>query len=68
MPTVGYEYRANDGYSREVKMGVLAGIGVAGSAGMPSAVHGNDTVDIGMLSHIGFHGACANKIYLQRPQ
>jgi hypothetical protein len=68
MPTVGYEYKSLNGYSRESVIAQIAGVGVAGT-GTPYAIASNqfDIHTLGIVSEIAFHGACANHITLQTP-
>lgn len=69
-PTVGYEYKQLDGYSREMVVSVTAGAGVAGAGGMfntPLASNGIDATQVGMVSEMAFHGTCANQIIIHKP-
>lgn len=65
----GYEYKARNGYSREVVVANFAGAGAAGSGvGVPlTSVDQYDRVRSGIVSEIAFHGACPNKAIWQRP-
>lgn len=65
---IGYEYKKLGNYSRENVIADLAGVGVAGT-GTPYRIASsrNDIYDLGMVSEIAFHGACANHMMLQTP-
>ena len=68
-PTVGYEYKALNGYSREMVIADISGIGVAGTGGYrPVAVNQFDIHKTGMVSEIATHNTCGNHIVIQRPQ
>ena len=65
---VGYEYKKMNDYSREHVFGDLPGAGVGGdNTPFGKAVNQFDTYEKFMISHIGGHFACANKIVTQRP-
>jgi len=62
---IGYQYKKLGNFSREVQIGQWAGVGSA--MGNIVASGPNDTMELGMLSEIAFHGACANKVVIQKP-
>lgn len=66
--TIGYEYKKLGAYSRENVIADVAGVGVAGS-GTPYRIASNlnDTYNLGMVSEIAFHGACANHLMIMKP-
>jgi hypothetical protein len=66
VPTVGYEYKMLGGKSRENIVASITGLG----ANMPSEVVSNevDARRCGFLSHLAFHGTCANHVIVQKPQ
>lgn len=68
VPTIGYEYKYLNGYSREEVIAEFNGVGVAGT-GTPYriATNANDIRNMGMLSEMAFHGTCANHITLVTP-
>lgn len=64
----GYEYKALNGYSREVVFGNIAGIGVGGTNGfVPAPVHGNDYMQNGIVGEFAGHFACPNQSHIQKP-
>ena len=67
-PTVGYEYKELNGYSRENVVADISGIGVAGT-GTPyaRAQHEIDIHRTGFVSETCFHACCANHVVIQRP-
>lgn len=68
-PIVGYEYKEQNGYSREFQIGEVGGIGVGGPFGaIPVASNENDSMTTGMLAEIAPHFACGNKVVIQTPQ
>lgn len=67
-PTLGYEWKEKNGYSRQNVMGTISGAGVGGD-GMPmgQAVHENDTTKFFLLSECAAHFAVGNGVVTQRP-
>ena len=63
----GYEYKQLGGYSREAVYGNIAGVGVAGAYTPAPASHAFDYAQEGLVSELGFHGACPNQSYIQKP-
>ena len=66
--TIGYEYKGLGNYSRENIFGSLPGAGVGGSNtpyGAPVTQY--DSIRHFLMSHLGFHGAVANAVVVQRP-
>lgn len=67
-PIVGYEYKEQNGYSREFQIGEIGGIGVGGPFGaIPVASNENDSMATGMLAEVAPHFACGNKLVIQQP-
>jgi hypothetical protein len=67
-PMVGYEYKSLNGYSREMVLGELAGVGVANTGRFPwQAVNQYDVHQMGLVCEIAGHWACGNKIVYQEP-
>lgn len=62
MPTLGYQYKALDGYNREVE------IWETGGAGPIRKTDGIDVMNCYYRGEFAFHGACANQIVIQKPQ
>lgn len=64
----GLEYKAKDGYSREMQFGQFGGIGTTGAfTALNGPVNGFDSIRWGMLSEFAGHFACPNKVVLQIP-
>lgn len=61
MPTVGYQYKALDGYNREVEVWKLGG------AGPIQKTDGIDAMSCEYRGEFTFHGACANQIVINKP-
>jgi hypothetical protein len=67
-PTVGYEYKELEGYSREAVYSRFAGAGVGGSnTPFGQAVNQFDTMTSSLISHKAGHFACGNGLVVQRP-
>jgi hypothetical protein len=67
-PIVGYEYKEQNGYSREFQIGEVGGVGVGGPFGaVPYAANENDSMTTGMLAEIAPHFACGNSLVIQEP-
>lgn len=62
MPTVGYEYKALNGMSREHKPVELGG---SGNSDHPVTKY--DIYLSGLVGEFAFHGTCANAIAIQKP-
>lgn len=68
MPTMGYEYKELNGYSREQVIGSFAGVGVAGTTAFTGrASMASDAMQSGVVSEIAYHGTCGNHVSIQRP-
>lgn len=68
MPSIGYEYKYQNGYSRENVIGRMDGFGVAGAGGFGTTpINEIDMSRTGLLTEQAFHGTCANQIVLQTP-
>ena len=66
MPMMGYEYKQLNGYSREMVIGELGGVGVANTPRFPFSPSSQyDTYQMGMVSEIAGHWCCGNKIVYQ---
>lgn len=65
---IGYEYKALDGYSRDVRMGQFAGAGVGGD-GSPfgPAVNQYDSMQKFLIHEGAFHIACGNAVTMMKP-
>lgn len=69
MPSVFYEYKEANGYSREFVVGELAGIGVAGvNTPWKTPTSTYDLYEFGMVCEIAPHFTCGNKLIVQEPQ
>ena len=67
-PTVGYEWKEKNGYSRNNVIGTISGAGVGGdNTPFGPAVHENDTTKYFLLSECAAHFAVGNGIVTQRP-
>lgn len=64
----GYEYKQSGSYSRENVVDELAGIGVGGTGTGRRSVNDADMLQLGFVSELAGHYACANSIVLVRPQ
>jgi hypothetical protein len=65
-PNIGYEYKALNGYSREVVLGNFAGAGVGGdNTPFGKAVGPNDVNTMFLVTEAAGHFACANSMVLQ---
>jgi hypothetical protein len=68
VPTMGYEYKQQGSYSREMVLANLAGVGVAGTGGYTAmAVNDSDIKTMGLVSEIAFHGTTPNHIVVNEP-
>lgn len=65
--TLGYRYKALEGYSRDLVVGSLPGVGVGGNTRFGTPVNEFDSYREGLLSEIAPHFACANTIVIQTP-
>jgi len=67
-PTIGYQYKALNEYSRENVFGSLPGAGVGGdNTPFGAAVTEYDTMRYFLMSHLAFHGAVGNALVVQQP-
>ncbi len=68
LPMMGYEYKEQDGYSRETVFGQFGGVGVGNTSKFPFQPSGpNDIYNMGLVSELAGHWACGNKIVWQEP-
>jgi len=67
-PTIGYEYRELNGYSRENVLGHYGGAGVGGdNTPFGPAVNAYDYLQYFLIGEKAFHGSCANALVVQTP-
>jgi len=64
VPTIGYAWKAKNGYSREMVMGYRAGAGVGGSQ-WGIATSPDDVLDFDLTAELAFHLARPNQIVRQ---
>lgn len=65
IPTIGYEYKAQNGINRENVVATVSGIGATQQIGLPQNV--NDISRTVFLAEFAFHGSVSNGIVIQRP-
>lgn len=67
-PTIGYEWKQLNDYSRENVFGHLAGAGVGGdNTPYGPAVNQFDSMKYFLMAHLAFHGATGNQLVVQNP-
>ena len=67
MGVMNYEYKAMDGYNRNLQASISAGHGAAGKYGQMFASHDEDTAKESLVSEIAMHCCCNNKLVVQTP-
>lgn len=66
-PTIGYEFKQLNDYSRENVFGDLPGAGVGGNTKYGKAVKEADAMKYFLISHIAMHCAVGNGLVVQQP-
>lgn len=63
----GYQFKQRGNISREGVLGYFGGVGANNHPWIKSPSNGFDVLRCGLVAEIGYHGACGNRIVVQKP-